>query len=282
MSEVLTHIRSMRRYAAQALADVLRETRDGFPSETRLRDMWHERLTEDLTSCSEGWYLPPPHGIVLVIGDSPLFGRLDVPTFRPENAWPSPQHRLRKDSLLSVYSSRVHRGTGVIGDFGCSLYRGADAAIRDHLRRVWNVTMGIAEEVSPGTTFTQLYDRAMELLRRESLMNNIYSVHDGCETNIGHTIPWSHEPLLDDDRLILTDGTPRQVADLVGRQRRFISPTESLEITSDMALTIEPRANRPGLPPAWFHVVVGFEEGRRVVITEFEPLFELWGMDYLR
>ncbi|MGH3545189.1 MAG: hypothetical protein ACRDPW_04625 [Mycobacteriales bacterium] len=281
MSEVLARIRSLRRSAARELASVLNGVIHKRPSEVELRDAWHERLAEDSATCSEGWYMPPPHGIVLAVGDPPLFERLSAPTFRPELTWPSTRHRLGRESLLGTHSSRVHQATGTIGDIGCALYRGEDPAIRAHLRQVWHVTLRIVEEVETGMTFGQLHDRAMNILRENDLANNTYRAHAGSETNIGHTIPWSNEPIQQAERLTLATGTPEQIAELVSGKRRFISQTESLEITEDVAFTIEPRLSRPGLPPAWFHVVVGFEQGKRVVITEFEPIFDAYGMNYV-
>ncbi|HEX3732312.1 MAG TPA: M24 family metallopeptidase [Mycobacteriales bacterium] len=281
MPELLARIRAMRRSAAEALASVLHDTRNQDPNEVELRDAWHARLAADPTTCAEGWYMPPPHGIVLALDTSPRFERLQTPTFRPESTWPSTQRHLADGSLLSVYCSRVHRATGAIGDIGCSLYRGTDPALRNHLHNIWRATSRIAEEVRLGIAFRQLYGRAMEILREHNLVNDIYSTHDGSQTNIGHTVPWSYETIRRNERLVLAGGSPQQVADLVSGRRRFISPTETLEITQDMVLTIEPRPRRPGLPPAWFHLVVGFERGRRIIVTEFEPLFETYDMQYL-
>jgi hypothetical protein len=278
---MITEIREMRRSAARALATVLAELKDTHPSEVALRDAWHERLVENPVTCPEGWYIPPPHGIVLAVGNPPLFNRVNTPTFRPEPTWPSPHHRLNRESLLFVYSSRIHQVTGAIGDIGCSLYRGGSPAIQDHLSKIWDVTARIAEEVRLGIILSQLYSRAMNVISENKLTNNIYSAHDGDDTNIGHTIAWSNERIPPHERRVLAAGEAEQVAQLVSNKRRFINRTESLEITEDLVLTIEPRLSAPGLPPACFHVIVGFERGHRVVITEFEPLFDVFEMNYL-
>lgn len=46
--------------------------------------------------------------------------------FRPDEAWPNDAHQLQRNSLMFAYASPVHKQTGLIGDFACSLYRGSD------------------------------------------------------------------------------------------------------------------------------------------------------------
>lgn len=228
---------------------------------------------------AEGWYMPPPHGIIVAIGHPPDYSGLFHPSFRAEESWPSAGTRLDRESVLYAYSSPVHLPTGLIGDTGCPLYRGTDNAVHAQLQSVWNVTFAIVEEIKLGMSFVDLYPIAARLLDEAGLTNNVYSVNDNVHVNIGHTIPFTDQPLTAADRDVIDNGTPNQLADLVSSSRKFLNAVEPLEITEDLAFTVEPRVNAPGMPSLSFHVTVGFENGKRVAVTEFEPLFELFGME---
>ncbi|MGH7870423.1 MAG: hypothetical protein ACREP9_22965, partial [Candidatus Dormibacteraceae bacterium] len=220
-------------------------------------------------------------GIIVAIGNPPNYKRLEQPTYRSELAWPNPQYRMGPESLLFAYASPAHRATGLIGDLACSLYRGSDDALRTHLRNVWKITMQITQAAATGMTIAELYEQAGKLIVAGGFENNIYSVNDDASTNIGHTLPWSNEPMSRTEQYVIEHGTAGEQADLISHKRRFVSPKEMLKISGDLALTIEPRLNRPGLPTVGFHVVVAFEGREKVVITEFDSLFKLFGMKNL-
>ena len=57
--------------------------------------------------------------------------------------------------------------------------------------------------------------------------------------------------------------------------------TEARTIPETGAFTVEPRLSAPGLPTVSFHIVVAFDQGRKQVISELDPLFELAGMEML-
>jgi hypothetical protein len=269
----------MRRSASQTLAAVLAERMGGTSDEVDIADAWHLLLNTDSTTCAEGWYLPPPHGLAVLIADPPSFDRLNRPSFRSRSAWPSRQHRLSGQALLVAYSSRVNHENATIGDMGCTLYFGADQSIKRHLSTVWNITMRIARLAEPGMSFSQLYRDSIGIIDASGLRNNIYSISDSNSTNVGHTIPWSDRPISAEERTTLKSGDPQTIADLVSSSRRFISSTEEHIFTETMAFTIEPRLSGPGLPVATFHVVVSFDRGDRNIITEFAPLFALTGFE---
>lgn len=274
---MLTTIRRLRADAAQALADTVAGLPIENTDERQVRDAWHTNLCGDERTLGEGWYIPPPHGLIVAIGNPPDFARVKAPSYRPEQWWPSPRHRTTSESVIFAYASRVDRATGLIGDIACSLYRGNDPRITSHLQRGWDITMSIAHAARPGMSFSQLYQRARSTIERHGLANDIYSVSDAA-TNIGHTLPWSDLPPSDSERAVLASGDATQVADLISSRRRFVSAAEEFVIGDDLAFTIEPRLSAPGLPAVVFHTVVVFVGGTRTIVTEFAPLFELFGM----
>lgn len=270
---MIDDLRRMRRFTSDTLADALRIAGDG-ASETHVRDVW-------LSLVGQGWYSPPPGGIILVAGEPPLYERMNQPTFRPPDAWPAPGVYLNDDRLLYAYASPVDTQTGIIGDLGCSLYRGGDTLLREHLREVWRVTMAIIDEVAIGMSFPQLYERAQVIIADAGLVNIVHSVHAGSSTDIGHVIPWSQGPPSAKEIEMLQSGDDQRVADLVSNKRRFINATDNFTITDNVAFTIEPRLRTDDRPMVGFHTVVAFERGQKHVVLEFDPLFELFEMDYL-
>jgi hypothetical protein len=273
-------LRRMRRLTSETLAETLRGiAREA--SESEIRDMWLERLRQTNGIVTEGWYAPPPGGVIVAAASPPHYERVNQPSFRPQAAWPSSQYFLGDESLLYAYASPVDRETGVIGDLGCSLYRGSNANLRSHLRSTWKVTMAIIEEVEVGKSFPDLYRRAMELIESEGMTNVVHSVHAGSASDIGHLIPWSDLPASRMERDVINGGSLQAVADLVSTKRRFINDTDEFVIGENVALTIEPRLRRGDLPMAGFHTVVVIEDGRKRPVLEFDPLFDLFDMDYL-
>jgi lipopolysaccharide biosynthesis protein len=83
------------------------------------------------------------------------------------------------------------------------------------------------------------------------------------------------------ERDVLNGGTIQEVAALVSGKRRFVSATDEFIIGDNVAFTIEPRVIADGLPMVGFHTVMGFIDGQRQIVLELDPLFELFGMDWL-
>ncbi len=276
--ESLLALRSARARNAEALLGALREGDGETPSERVVADHWHRRLKATPGLLPEGWYLPPPHGIILYShGD---LGRVQPPSFRPAETWPREDRLLTEDRWLYGYASPVDRRTGMIGDFGTTLFRTDSAEVGAHLARCWSVTTRIARSAQPGMAYRELYALAEQLIRQEGLQNIVQSVADPSSVNIGHTIPWSDGPMAAEERAALDSGEPEQVARAVSRRRLFVSAEERSPIPATGAFTVEPRLSAQGCPNVSFHLTVIFQEGRGWVDTEsFGPLFRHYGMD---
>lgn len=271
-------IRWMRALAARVLHDSLLPLIDTAPSEAEIRDRCRQALDAHAEVFADGWYQPPPDGIIVAAADPPFYDRVHQPSYRPLEAWPSTLRTVGRDSLLYIYASPVHRETGIIGDVGISLYRGSDRALREHLRRVYSVTLEIIDGIESGMTLGEVARFADEITKRAGLENQVHSVSDASGVNIGHTIPWSGRSISPTDRMVLENGSASERAGLVSNARRFVNPLESSQLVDFEAFTIEPRLSAPGLPTVGFHFVVGFESGKKRVITEFEPLVDLFEM----
>jgi hypothetical protein len=189
-------IASTRRTAVGSLVDSL--TTAGIPdillNEVEIRNLWRQSLQRCPEILPEGWYMPPPHGMfVLVANPADGFARNNLPSLRPEPAWPSLTRRMSRDNMLTVYAFPVDRSTGLIGDVEATLYWGKDCSLRRHIRDVWDVIQRIAGEVAVDMPLGDLYRIAKSLFAERGMKNTVLGVNDPTGTNIGHSIPFSSQ-----------------------------------------------------------------------------------------
>jgi hypothetical protein len=258
--------------AAGVLANALRAAQGDF-SEQGLRDAWRAELRADPALHEDGWYDPPPGGLIVWVAKAQDgFTRAHTTSFRPETAWPGPT-RYAPGDVLYAYASPVDRASALIGDFGLSLYNGPDPAVRRHALEVLEVTLATARAAEPGMPMRDLHAHAMELARVRGLTNAIESLSGPAGTNIGHTVPWS----------CASDGpAPAHLPfpalrEAIRAGRRFLSPVEAWPLPQTVAFTVEPRLSAPGLPQMWFHFTVLMEGGRKRLASGFAPVLAAFG-----
>ncbi len=277
---MIERVRQMRALTAAALGEVLVPPLEG-RSEQDLAQAIATRLRARPELASVGWYAPPSDGVIVAVGNPPDYTRVGLGTYRLQQAWPRPDLLVQQESMLGVYASPVGLD-GVIGDLYTTLYCGSNPVIRQHLRAVWHLTHRIAEQIEVGMTFAQVHAQALALIEQHGYANAIYSVHDGLQTNLGHSIPWvaADDPISQEQQHVLACADAGAIADAVSNARRFVSAVEtSTVVTPDRVFTVEPRLSAPGLPTVCFHLVVGWSQGRQVIDTAMEPLLRAWGMD---
>jgi hypothetical protein len=256
-------------------------------SEVSLRDKWLEEMRKNTDIFSDGWYNPPPYGISVLFGTDDNFDRVSLSTLRPSESWPRNDVFLnRKNGLVSVYSSPVSKETGMIGDFGLTLYFGSNQQIKKHLKTCLSIDRKIFQYSQVGMKLSEIYDYTQKLFLSKGLKNNISSPTDPTKTNIGHTIPASYENWSNDEiELFKTNSNWKMFCDVISKRRKFINSTEELIIKPSMSITIEPRPqviNNSNIPMVWFHTMVFFSPGgSKEYITGFDELFKLVGMDYM-
>ncbi len=279
-----------RKIAADTLEIILRQIlQDETPiSEVYLRDRWLEELKKHPEIFAEGWYIPPPHGIEMLFGTSQDTERLNTKTIRPEEFWPKDNISLdRKEGLITLFTGPVDRKTGIIGDFGLTIYLGDNSEIIDHLKKVNFVTSQIAQHVQTGMKLNEIHRFGQKLLAENGLASNLLSSTDPAGTNIGHTIPWSYEEMTQEENQIfsLAESNWEKVKNMISKKREFINEIEELETKPGMAITIEPRPHsllNPKLPVVWFHTIVLFKEnGEKEILAGFDNIFKFARMDYM-
>lgn len=268
--------------AASALSKSLEGTGVGL-SESTIHERWRTALAAEPALMPQGWFLPPPAGASVLIGVPPYYTRTNFTSLRDRSLWPDQQSQFEEECLLFVYASPVERSTAMIGDFQMTLYAGSDPAIRSHVAACFQITASIVSYAAVGMEMRELYDYADRLIRDFGLINSTHSTADRSgQVNIGHTIPWTH---CDYDNRIwaaVRQNDAREIADLISRARVFVTASETLRITNNIAFTVEPQIVSSHHPKVSFHVIVAFNDGVKYIYAHFAELLARFDMlDYL-
>jgi len=282
----------IREYANKSLYKVLKKILNNNlkSSESEIRDMWLSELRKNDSILSDGWYSPPPHGIAILIGkdNEGKENRLNYKSLRSEQKWPRKDIYLdTQNGILFAYASPIDKKSGIIGDFGITIYFGKNKEIIDHLILCQKIVNQVFQYIKPGQTFSQIAKHMKNIITTYGLNNEIE-----CKTSpslsdyVGHTIPYVVENLNDDEMKVLKRGSHENIKTMISEKRIFVRASENQEVKKGMAFTIEPRPqviNNPKIPMVLFHsICVIYENGEKELITNFDNLFNLVGMDYMK
>lgn len=280
-----------RKYAQESLLKVLQTVLKNNleSSETELRDMWLSEIKKNNAMLEDGWYSPPPHGIGILIGtdEDGEQSRLNHKSLRPEKMWPQKDiHLNTENSIIYAYASPVDKTTGIIGDFGTTLYFGKNQEIIDHLNLCYQIVNQVFDYVEPGLTFSSIAKHLKELLDSHGLNNEIECKTDPSPADdVGHTIPFIEEDLTEKESKILKSESHDEVKQMISEKRIFVRASEEKTVKTSMAFTIEPRIkviNNPKIPMVSFHTICAIDEsGKKELITGFDKIFDLVGMGYM-
>jgi len=281
--------KSTRKIAADSLYAALKPLLDMKTfSEAELRDRWLSEMNKYNTIFSEGWYSPPPYGIAVLFGTDidNVTSRLNCENFRPREAWPREAVFLDyKNGIIYAYASPVDKKTGIIGDFGMTIYLGDNRTIRNHLKTCYEMNICVFGSVKTSQKFSEIYGFAERFMEQHRLNNNITSISDPAGTNIGHTVPGLSERWTEEEQKILESENMEDVRRIISAKRKFVSSIETFETINGMAVTVEPRPrvnDRPEVPMMSYHTITLIhEDGRTEYLTNFEKIFRLTKMDYM-
>jgi hypothetical protein len=277
-----TAISATRRLAAEALLRCLEEPPVGATEET-IHAQWRQLLASHDTLLPEGWYQPPPTGMSVLIGTPPHYHRTNFRSLRDPLTYPRPTIPLRNESLLFAYASPIHRDTGMIGDFQVCLYRGDDVEVRDHLAAAFDITAKLAAFAEPGMELRELHQHGERLARDYGLVNDTRSTSERPDlTNVGHTIPRSHNGPDGDLWPALGWQNMPTLARAIRRGLVLITREQHMRISTTMALTIEPQLRSARGMQASFHVIVRFLDSVKSIDANLDALLANCGMtDFL-
>lgn len=256
-------------------------------SELMLRDTWLKEMRKSKTIFPDGWYIPPPHGVITLFGGEKETTRVSPDSPRLEKFWPKGAVCLDKDKgIVFVYASPVHRETGIIGDFGLTLYFGKKTKICDHIRKSYRLIHKIFKHIRVGMPFAEIAQYADAEMNKQQTYSQLLSSTDKVGTNIGHTIPAVFEGWTKEEKKLwqsLRNDWDR-IKNMISKKRIFINTQENLIVKPGMAFTLEPRPEalrNPDIPMVYYHsVVVIHDNGEKELIANFDDLFAISGMNY--
>ena len=276
----LNTIADIKNQTGIALAEALNNLGSEF-AEQDLAMQWLSALHKEGIFHEEGWYAPPPRGIISLFGKPDnQFERICQPSFRPEYMWPGKDNVYQSEDMIAVYASPVHRATNLIGDFGLTLYNGTNSELLEHCETVLKSSLYIARHAKIGMPFNELYAFGMDYGASQGFANDIDSTSDDTGTNIGHTIPLSYK---DDPThsAISSAQSFEDIREALRTGRKFVNSAEKQKIEENMAFTIEPRFSTAAMPQTWFHLTVIFNKGEKTICHGFHPVFEKLGLKNL-
>ena len=270
-----------RKIATDALAKALRKSlRKNRISEKEFRDLWLGELRKNPKIFPNGWYIPPPNGLIILFATVKNPKRVLYPNMRLEETWPRDDVYLDKtDGILAFYGSPVDKESGIIGDTEVMIYLGNNKEVIKTLKTCIEINREIFEFVRVGEQFSDVTKFANKLITSRGFTNNILSTSDPQSVNIGHTIPATYEDWTSDERDMLKGGENEwgKVCQLISKKRIFVNEAEDFKIEAPMAFTIEPRLrlkNRPDLPSAWSHSIALFNRnGAKELLFGFEEIY---------
>lgn len=284
----LEAVRQTRSMASVSLLTALRElfASNTMMSETRLRDRWLLKMRESSSVYPDGWYMPPPHGIGVLFGTEENYARMNYTSLRTQDSWPRDDVFLDRNSgIIYCYASPVDRQTGMIGDFGITIYFGKNPVIIKHLQDCLQLNRDIFVYAQEGMSFGQLTQFAHDLFAKRGLSNEVTSTTDPAGVNIGHTVPASLEGWNELEMQTVNGSDPNAAAKLISGRRIFLNTLEQHVFEPGTACTLEPRLTVSGeqaIPMCSFHTIMVFSpDGSKKLLTDFSDIFTFTGMNYM-
>lgn len=275
-----------RAIAAEALYSVLLNTKNKWNelTEASIRDLWMAEMRKNSAITPDGWYIPPPHGIGVILANDQErnYSRFNYASLRNPESWPQDHSKfLFPGAIMYAYASPVDKQTGIFGDFGVTLYFGNDEQIHAYTRRIYTLNEEIINSITVGQEFNQISTFASKKYQEFGLTNAITSSTDPVGINLGHTNPFIQIDL-SAPFFSGNNNDWRDYCQRISTKRIFINSQEKTIVEPGMVFSIEPRAidrMHPELPMTSFHVLVAIKpDGSKEIITNFAKLFELAGM----
>ncbi|HEY4494364.1 MAG TPA: hypothetical protein VJB95_02980 [Candidatus Paceibacterota bacterium] len=245
----------------------------------------HRRILDEMSACDTifpaGWYEPPQGGVSVLFDIAP-FSRLLYGTLRDPEFLPSETHKFTKEAVGSIYFSPVNKTTKTLADIGFTIYRGQNREIKNHLKKTYNIVHKIAERVRIGMRFSDLCIFATELFQTNNLRPSKRVVLNSTQKqslNLGHSVPG----ILPNDQI--PGNSLEEIKEYIRTKRVSFIDTENFEIPETYAFTVESRLESitdSSMPSASWHFMVCFNKGKKTIIDNFEEIFKVVGMDYMK
>jgi hypothetical protein len=269
-----------RNWLAQAANNILQSNNN--ISEQQFAALLKAQFKNNNNLHSKGWYEPPPDGISALFSSSDNFNRLQYDTLRKQQFWPQANYKFDKNGAGMLYASPIDKASGIIGDWGITIYRGEDASVQSHIAACLHVLELASDYAQVGMELRELHDYTQHVFK-ENKLNNARTIAwtDTTGTNLGHTIPWTYEAPTTAELEIIKHGPFEKLKGLISNKRIHINSSEHFKIQETMALTLEARLDHNTnslLPNTYFHLIISFQNGVKQVSSGFNDVFKAVGM----
>jgi hypothetical protein len=273
-----------RAWAASVVADALKSGKQ--LSEAEFSQVALSESAKNPNILDRGWYDPPPGGVAALFAAPPDYERLEFDTLRKETYWPQKDRVLGENGCGLLYLSPIDKATGIIGDFGITVYRGSSPEILQHFANCLSTLERVASEAEVGMAFRDVHERAQQLFKANGLTNaRTVTWTDKTGTNLGHTIPWTFDAPEEQEASIIKAGDINQTKDLISNKRLYVNAQETFIIPETIAFSLEARLEslkNPALPNVFFHFVIAFDRRKKKVLANYNEVFDAAGMKELR
>ncbi|MEK7581180.1 MAG: M24 family metallopeptidase [Patescibacteria group bacterium] len=288
MDNKLQVCKETKQIALDALANTLKVIlKKDKIAESEFRNLWLAQLRKSTKIFPNGWYMPPPNGIIVLFATDKDPKRVLYPNMRLEETWPRDDVYLDKtNGIIALYASPMDRKTGIIGDTEVMIYLSKNKEVMNTFKTCYRINREIFEFAQVGQQFSQVAKFANKLIAKNGLTNNVVSTSDPASVNLGHTIPVSYEDWTSQEKAIFKNGESQweNVCQIIAKKRKFVNEVDDFQIKASMAFTIEPRLrpkDRPNLPSTWTHSIVLIkEDGSKELFFGYEEIFKICGMDW--
>lgn len=276
MADLINTIIKTRGLAADIFVKALVNL-DGL-SELEIKEKIVSEIKNHTEIFPDGWYNPPPSGIAVILDQKP-FKRLQYDNLRKPVFWPQKNLHFEKESVGMIYFSPIDCKTGMVGDIGFTIYRGADEKIKEHLKKSYENILEIAKHTKVGMEFCQICSFASNLFKNKFKITKWTTISSpNLSMNLGHSIPGSFENNL------AFGNSFEKIKETIRTNRVHINEAEHFKIPETCAFTIESRLedlNNPDIPSAYFHFIVCFKNGQKTILENYSQIFRVVCTDYM-
>ncbi len=273
----------VRKVASKTLLQTLNEIWGSPFTEKQLKKLWLARIRKNKNLLPSGWYAPPPDGISVLIASQKDQHRLNYDSLRKPVNWPGNTAFHPQEGIVQVYASPVDK-SGIIGDFGMTLYAGKDSDLINHFKKMHKITLKVAGMIKCGLKVKEFYRQALDIFEENNVSNTTLSITDLTKINIGHNIPGTIKPFSAKEKKTIKGLNMKKISNLISEKRIFINKKENYIFKVNDCFTVEPQLinnKNTGLPVILFHVIVVVAKGKVKILENFKKIFKSVGMDYM-
>jgi len=236
-------------------------------------ELWQESLKKEKDIIEDGWYSPPPKGMAVLSGDTK---RMFFKSLRDKDNWVTDKIINWENDLLFLFCSPVYIPTGIICDFGVTLYFGKNKEIIEHFKNTHDAVLEMFNAISDSHTINEFFQKCQNIFLKHKLKNYAtVSRTDPTIYNLGHSLPSI-------DNINKTNGLTGEQRELISTSRKFINSETEWEFFNDVQFTIEPQLSsidNPKLPRIVYHYIANKDkDGKLEICNDVDLILDRYNL----